>query len=560
MKESATYRHKILLSFVLGLLSLACICNICNLSLFDKEGPPKNAVIINVVANTSLKPWLETAIVNFNEKKVKTDEGKAVYVQLNLIEAGQSVVDMTNGTAPLPELWIPDDQVWTEVLADKGYSQFLDNCASVSESPLVIAMWQPIAEALGWPSRSLGWLDVGSLAADPSAWDYYSGGQFGDKLRLSHTHPGLSNSGVSTLIAIVQAAEGKEEAVNADEMSDPVVQASVNAFEAAVSWFGTSTHQIGQTMNERGIGYLGAAVVYESTVVNHGNSTPRLIPIYPFEGTFMATHPACLNNENDPHAEEAAIIFREYLLGEEAQQLAVAHGLRPTNKNVSMETPLDESHGVDLTQPEVIFASPSVESIYAIQDLWQSARKSVNLVMVLDTSGSMMGRKIENMRQAAGQFIEQMGENDYISVVSFSDQPVVLAHHVRIGEGGDAVAPLINALEADGGTAFYDAIGKAANIIGSTMSPETSNVIVALTDGMDTNSSFYSFNTHLIETATANDTTIFTIAYGSDADEDILEDIALQANGNFYLGNGASIAAIYQEMSAAFGGSVGIGR
>ena len=53
----------------------------------------------------------------------------------------------------------------------------------------------------------LGWLDIGSLAADPSAWAYYSGGQFqGDVLRLGHTHPGLSGSGASTLLAIVQAA------------------------------------------------------------------------------------------------------------------------------------------------------------------------------------------------------------------------------------------------------------------------------------------------------------------------------------------------------------------
>ena len=66
--------------------------------------------------------------------------------------------------------------------------------------------------------------------------------------------------------------------------------------------------------------------------------------------------------------------------------------------------------------------------------------------------------------------------------------------------------------------------------------------------------------TSIIETATANDTTVFTIAYGQDAEREILADLASRANGNFYLGTEASIAAIYQEMSAAFGGSVGIGR
>jgi hypothetical protein len=53
---------------------------------------------------------------------------------------------------------------------------------------------------------------------------------------------------------------------------------------------------------------------------------------------------------------------------------------------------------------------------------------------------------------------------------------------------------------------------------------------------------------------------VFTIAYGSDADQRILKDLALQTNGKFYLGTEANIDEIYQEMSAAFGGAVGIGR
>jgi hypothetical protein len=63
-----------------------------------------------------------------------------------------------------------------------------------------------------------------------------------------------------------------------------------------------------------------------------------------------------------------------------------------------------------------------------------------------------------------------------------------------------------------------------------------------------------------MDLAAANDTTIFTIGYGGDANERVLESLALSTNGNFFQGDEASIAAIYEEMSAAFGGSVGIGR
>ena len=534
-----------------GLVTVACGIDINNIL-------PDNAVSIDVTVNTSLTPWLTPAIEKFNDTQVKTTAGNPVLVNLNPVEAGQAVIDMTTGTA-LPGLWIPDNEVWVDILAERDQPDFRGNCASVAQSPLVIAMWRPIAEALGWPARSLGWLDIGSLAADPSAWAYYSGGQFGPTLRLGHTHPGLSGSGASTLLAIVQAAESKTDAVTVEEIQQPIVQASVSAFEGTVSWFSVSTDHLGQVMQERGINYLGAAILYESTAIHYGGD-PGLVPIYPLEGTSMATHPACLNGSASAEVQEAATLFRNYLLGPEAQQLAVTYGLRPVSDQVTIGAPLDIAHGVDLSQPQVIFNSPTVETVYAAQDLWQTARKDVNLVMLLDTSGSMQGEKIEKMRQAAIQFVQQMGDEDFITVIAFADNPVIFIQHRPVGQAREETIRKISALLASGDTALYDAIGLGSTLIANSTSPQTTNALVVLTDGQDTISFQYGFDQHLIEAATANNTTVFTIAYGADADQKILTELADQANGNFYLGNEANIAAIYQEMSAAFGGSVGIGR
>ncbi len=549
------YRIILLLVTILGLTTVTC--STC--SLTGDDGPPRDAVIVEVMANTSLTPWLEAAIESFNDAKIETTAGKPVYVILDPVESGQAVTSMADGSL-LPALWIPDDPVWVNLLADQGNGSFQGNCVSVAESPLVIAMWRPVAESLGWPGRSLGWLDVGSLAADPSAWAYYSGGQFGETLRLGHTHPGLSGTGTNTLLAIVQAAESKTEAVGVHDIQRPIVQASVSAFEAAVSWFSSTTDDLGRTMSERGIGYLGAAVMYESTVVNYGSGDPAIIPIYPFEGTFVATHPACLNSVAGAETQEAARLFRDYLLGEEAQHKALANGLRPVNANVTLGAPLDKAHSVDLDQPEIVFGPPSVDTIYAVQDLWQSARKDVNVVLLLDTSGSMQGSKIDNAREAAIQFVEQMGDDDFITIIAFSDQPTTIVYHEQVGLARSKATGAIERLAADGSTTLYDAIGDAATAIAGTNSSQTSNAMVVLTDGLDTQSSRYRLDQSLIEMAAAHDTTVFTIAYGSDADEDLLAELALQANGNFYLGDEASIAAIYEEMSAAFGGSVGVGR
>jgi hypothetical protein len=99
-----------------------------------------------------------------------------------------------------------------------------------------------------------------------------------------------------------------------------------------------------------------------------------------------------------------------------------------------------------------------------------------------------------------------------------------------------------------------------AKVIDSHLSTQTTNAMVVLTDGLDTSSHSYRFNDTLVSTAIAHDTTIFTIAYGDDADKNMLSGLAQRANGNFYLGTEANIVAIYEEMSAVFGGSQGIGR
>lgn len=540
---------------VLGASALAC----GQLLPQPSGGPPFNAAVINMTANTALKPWLESAVKKFNDSETKTANGQTAYAQVTYVEAGQAIADITAGQAN-PDLWIPDDKVWADVLADKGNANYQTDCVSTAQSPLVIAMWKPLAEALGWPGRSLGWLDVGSLAADQTAWAYYSGNQFGETLRLGHTHPGLSSTGTETLLAVVQAAQSKTEAVTSEEVELPIVKASVGSFESAVSWFSKSTDSLGQTMLERGIGYLGAAVMYESTVVYYGGGDPALVPIYPFEGTFVATHPACLNQSANSTQAEAAGLFRTYLTSEEAQRLALTAGLRPVNSAVALGAPLDAAHGVDTTQPKTIFGAPSVQTIYAVQEIWSAARKPVNLVMLIDTSSSMGGSKIENVRTAAAQFIKQMGDTDYITIIAFANNPTILVDHEPVGPTRDQIVQAVTTLNASGSTALYDAIGSGAAAITRNNSAQATNAMVVLSDGLDTNSQQYEFNQALFDLAAANDTTVFTIAYGSDADTKLLSKLALQANGNYYSGDEASIAAIYEEMSAAFGGSAGVGR
>jgi Ca-activated chloride channel family protein len=285
-----------------------------------------------------------------------------------------------------------------------------------------------------------------------------------------------------------------------------------------------------------------------------------IVPIYPLEGTYIASNPACINSSLSDEKSQAASIFRDYLLSEEGQRIALEHGFRSPQSLELAQSPLEIYGYFDFNQPDRVFESPSVESVYAAQDLWQSARKDVNLVMLIDISGSMRGGKLSSVQDAAVQFIEQMGKDDYISIIAFANETYLLVEHLKVEEGRDQAIAAIRSLDAGGNTPLYDALGDGAMTIDRQSTSQYSNALVVLTDGMDTGSVRYDFNQDLFDFVSSNSTTVFAIAYGNDADEDLLEELALETNGNFYIGDEANIVMIYEEMSAAFGGSVGVGR
>src|SRR5436190_28922 len=69
----------------------------CSSFFSDAGGPPFNAATVNVVANTSLKPWLDGVVPAFNNSGTKTSDGKTAYVQITYVEAGQAVIDIIGG-------------------------------------------------------------------------------------------------------------------------------------------------------------------------------------------------------------------------------------------------------------------------------------------------------------------------------------------------------------------------------------------------------------------------------------------------------------------------------
>ena len=68
-------------------------------------------------------------------------------------------------------------------------------------------MFRPMAEALGWPDKPIGWDTIVDLAADPQGWAKYGHPEWG-AFKFGHTHPGKSNSGLLILTDLAYSVLG----------------------------------------------------------------------------------------------------------------------------------------------------------------------------------------------------------------------------------------------------------------------------------------------------------------------------------------------------------------
>jgi VWFA-related protein len=115
---------------------------------------------------------------------------------------------------------------------------------------------------------------------------------------------------------------------------------------------------------------------------------------------------------------------------------------------------------------------------------FESERVPVSLGIVLDTSGSMAGEKMEAAREALRRFVyDLLGSTDEMFLYRFDSQPILVQGWTedrgRLMRGLGSVRPT-------GGTALYDAVAEAVPLAGQ--GARRKKALVVISDGNDTNS------------------------------------------------------------------------
>jgi Ca-activated chloride channel family protein len=146
-----------------------------------------------------------------------------------------------------------------------------------------------------------------------------------------------------------------------------------------------------------------------------------------------------------------------------------------------------------------------------------------------------------------------------VYVLTFNNQVTQLTPSGRVGEVAEPLAKVITNTFAAGGTALFDAICQAADLVKQQITDTAESEqrlygIVVLSDGKDTdgrrtkNDVFYDCLPKGEDKAVVS-IPVYTIAYGADADKDLLKEIANHSYGRFYEADEADIKKVYNGIA-----------
>ncbi|HMG54307.1 MAG TPA: VWA domain-containing protein [Kofleriaceae bacterium] len=526
----------------------------------SKGDPPSGPQVeLSILYGSEKKTWLEEQIKAFNATRAVV-AGRAIRVTGKPIGSGEATTAILTG-AVKPVVYSPASGAYVTLLNQAWQSR--DNhtrpIAPAGEpvvlSPIVIAMWKPMAQVLGWPDKPIGWADILKVSRDPAGWGQLGHPEWG-AMKLGHTHPEYSNSGLLSVLAIAYAGAKTTRGLTAAGL--PAVEPFMAGVEDAIVHYGTSTGFFSDKMIERGPTYLSAAVLYENLVIE-SYARPHsldLVAIYPQEGTFWSDHPYCVLDAPWVTAEQrdAAAAFLAYLKARPQQDRAMALGFRPVDPAIKIAAPIDPAHGVDPKQPQTLLEIPDGATLDALLAAWRRTKKAADVVLVFDKSGSMSGRPLDEAKRGGKAFLATLDARDHVTLMFFDRTVYPPYGPVELGKSRAELESRIDGISASGGTALYDATlaAKAALEARRKDTAHRIRAVVVMTDGADTDSSHTLDATVQALHGEDGGVAVFTLGYGDQPNEAALGAIAKAGAGSFSKGDVDTIVQVFRDLASFF--------
>ncbi len=136
-----------------------------------------------------------------------------------------------------------------------------------------------------------------------------------------------------------------------------------------------------------------------------------------------------------------------------------------------------------LSDAQLFYALIEIQANKSKQEAEElSATTPFNLCLVLDTSTSMQGERLDTVKAAAIELVRQLGPKDYLSIVTFNDRAEVLLPAASQPDLKD-ISTRIRMIRANGGTEILSGLEAGLREVARNLSPEKVNHLILLTDG-----------------------------------------------------------------------------
>jgi Ca-activated chloride channel family protein len=558
--------------------------------LGNVDDDPGKCKVVDIASSPEKLELLTDLARTFNKSSAAKVDNDCIFVRVQRKSSGAAEQLLDRGwdeaaEGPRPVIWSPASSAWGSVLnqrlRDRGEAPIANDATPFMLTPLVIALPRPMATALGWPGKAIGFSDVLALAREQKGWSAFGHPEWGP-FRLGKTNPNFSTSGLSALVAQTYAANGKTSGLSLEDLDKPQTLDFARGVESAVVHYGDTTLTFLNNWyraDQRGnpYQYVSAVAVEEKSVLDYNAGNPDgiveqgeeprkprvpLVAIYPKEGTLYSDNPLIVLDGDwvDSIEKRGAKLFVDFVQQPQNQRRVLDYGFRPGNPAVAIGSPIIAANGVDPDQPKTLLRVPDSKVLSQLIDDWEQQRKPARVTIVIDISGSMgaVGNedtnetKLDLAKEAAIAALDEFGDEDEVGLWVFStglgdqgrDDILRLIPPSRVGTVRESLKVRIGDLAPTNGTPLYQVTQEAYETMAKEFDPARINAVVLLSDGQNDDGnrdddraqldSLLRALTKGTEGQTTRPVRIFPIAYGGDADLPVLRRIAEATSSAVY--------------------------
>ena len=180
----------------------------------------------------------------------------------------------------------------------------------------------------------------------------------------------------------------------------------------------------------------------------------------------------------------------------------------------------------------------------------QNKINNVDMVIVLDRSGSMSGQKINDATNAAIELVSRLTASDRFALVAYSNNANVVSELVNVTPNAKKrLNQLINSISASGGTNLGEGLQAGIDILTTSAKNGNSGRLILISDGL-ANQGITSIDAlgNMASVAVKNEFSISSAGVGNDFNENLMTAIADYGTGNYYfMENPSAFAAVFNN-------------